>query len=361
MTEKVLMKGNEAFCEAAIRGGCRFYVGYPITPQSEIPEFMSHEMPKRGGTFIQAESELGSINIAYGIGCAGGNVFVSSASPGIALMQEGLSFLCSAEVPVVLLNVSRSGPGIGGIQPAQADYNQVTRGGGNGDYKIPVLAPSTMQEAVNIIYESFETADKLRNPVIILADGMMGQMMEPVTLPEPKQLYKDEADIPNYKPWALTGSKGKSHRNVIKSYRALPEDLEVHVNHLFEKYRKAEKDLVRYETVNTKDAEIVFVAFGTMARIVSEVIEVLNAEGIKAGMIRPITLWPFPKAPFDELSPDKTKVVISTELNMGQMIFDVQLSLNGRIPVRLINRVGGIVPTTDEIVERAKKILGEIK
>ena len=361
MAEKVLMKGNEAFCEAAIRGGCKFYVGYPITPQSEIPEYMSHEMPANGGTFVQAESELGSINMSYGIACAGGNVMVSSASPGIALMQEGISFLCSTEMPMVLLNVSRSGPGIGGIQPAQGDYNQVTRGGGNGDYKVPVFAPSTMQEAIDIIYNAFEIADKYRNPVIVLADGMMGQMMEPVMLPEPKTLYKDEADIARYKPWALTGSKGKDHRNTITSYYPTSEGLEEHVHHLFDKYARIEKELVRYESVNLENAEIVFVAYGTMARIVSEVIDELKAEGIEAGMIRPVTLWPFPKAAFDEINLNKTKVVISVEMSMGQMMADVDACSHGRFPVRLINRVGGIIPTTNEVVERAKKILGEYK
>ncbi|NMA12740.1 MAG: 3-methyl-2-oxobutanoate dehydrogenase subunit VorB [Chloroflexi bacterium] len=361
MAERVLMKGNEAFAEAAIRGGCRFYVGYPITPQSEIPEFMSHELPKRGGTFIQAESELGTINMSYGIGCAGGNVFISSASPGIALMQEGFSFLCSAEVPLVAMNVSRSGAGIGGIQPGQCDYNQVTRGGGNGDYHIPVFAPSTMQDAVDIIYESFEIADRYRNPVMILADGMMGQMMEPVVLPEPKTLYKDEADIANYKPWALTGSKGKANRNRIKSYHAHPAELEQYIDYLYEKYMRMEKELQRAESYHTDDAEIVFVAYGSMARIVREVLEVLRKDGIKAGMIRPISLWPFPTAPFEALNPEVTKVVISAEMSKGQMIPDIRLALKDRIPVKLFSRTGGIIPSTEEIVAFVKTLRKELK
>lgn len=361
MAERILMKGNEAFAEAAIRGGCQFYVGYPITPQSEIPEFMSRELPNRGGTFIQAESELGTINITYGIGCAGGNVFISSASPGIALMQEGFSFLCSAEIPMVAMNVSRSGPGIGGIQPGQSDYNQVTRGGGNGDYRIPVFAPTTMQEAVDIIYDAFEIADKYRNPVMILVDGMMGQMMEPVILPEPKKLYKDESEIIRYKPWALTGSKGKKQRNTIKSYHAAPIDLEAHVDHLFEKYARMEEELVRWESFRTEGAEIVFVAYGSMARIVREVIEMLAADGIHAGLIRPITLWPFPVKPFDELDPKVTKIVLSAEMSKGQMVPDIQLSMKNRIPVKLFSRTGGIIPSSEEIISFVKKLREEMK
>lgn len=360
MSEKVLMKGNEAFAEAAIRGGCRFYFGYPITPQSEIPEYMSRELSKSGGTFIQAESELGAVNMAYGAAAAGGNVFISSSSPGIALMQEGLSFLCSAEVPVVILNVSRGGPGVGGIQPGQADYYQVTRGGGNGDYRIPVFAPDKLQEAVDLLYEAPKLADELRNPIIILADGMMGQMMEPVLLPEPREAATTKT-IPVNKPWAVKGYDDfGGQRTVVKSLRLKPEDLEAKVTELFEKYAKAEKELVRYEMYNIEDAEIVFVAFGTMARITREAIELLAKHGIKAGLVRPISLWPFPHEAFDKL-PDTVKVVISTELNMGQMIDDVKMGVCGRVPVKLINRTGGIVPTSLEIMERAEKILGGLQ
>ena len=355
MTQKVLMKGNEAFAEAAMRGGCRFYFGYPITPQSEIPEYMSRELPLRGGTFLQAESELGAINMAYGAGAAGGRVFISSSSPGIALMQEGMSFLCSAEVPLVALNVSRGGPGIGGIQPGQADYFQVTRGGGNGDYKMPVFAPAGIQEAVDLIYEAVELADYWQNPIMIFADGIMGQMMEPVVMPEARA-FVESGDIKKSKPWAITGyGDDDSGRTVVKSLRMQPDELEAHVEMLFEKYRRAEKELVRYEMVNTDDAEIVFVAFGTVARIAKEAIEVLAAQGIKAGMIRPISLWPFPYEAFDKLS-DKTKVVISAELSMGQMLQDVKIGVGRRFPVDLINRTGGIIPTALEIAERAKKI-----
>ena len=351
MSEKVLMKGNEAFAEAVIRGGVRFYFGYPITPQSEIPEFMSRELPKRGGRFLQAESELGAINMAYGCGAAGGNGFISSSSPGIALMQEGMSFLCGAEVPVTLLNVSRGGPGIGSIQPGQADYNQVTRGGGNGDYRIPVFAPASIQEAVDILYEAPGIADKYRNPVMVLADGLMGQMMEPVVLPDEKHATA--------KPWAISGSE-KGERSVVKSLRLQPEVLEAHVEHLYEKYAAMEKDLERVECEGLEDAEVVFVAFGTMARLAREAMELLEAQGIKAGMIRPISLWPYPYKAFDEIS-DKTKAVISVELSMGQMLQDINLGVKGRVPVKLIHRVGGMLPTSLEVVEKTKKILEEVR
>ena len=358
MAEKVLMKGNEAFAEAVIRGGVRFYFGYPITPQSEIPEFMSRELPKRGGKFLQAESELGAVNMAYGCGAAGGNAFISSSSPGIALMQEGMSFLCSAEVPLTILNASRGGPGIGSIQPGQADYFQVTRGGGNGDYRIPVFAPASIQEAIDILYDAPDLANRWRNPVMILVDGLMGQMMEPVVLPEPKAPLTAE-QIPTAKPWAISGSE-KGTRSVVKSLRLQPEVLEQHVENLFEKYGRMEKELQRVECDSIGDAEVVFVAFGTMARLAREAMELLQAQGIKAGLIRPVSLWPFPYAAFDALT-DKTKVVISTELSMGQMIEDVRLGVKGRFPVKLIHRTGGMLPTSLEIVEKTKKILEEAR
>ena len=356
MAGKVLMKGNEAFAEAAIRGGARFYFGYPITPQNEIPEFMSHELPARGGKFIQAESELAAINMGYGAAAAGGQVFISSSSPGLALMQEGMSFLCSAECPLVILNVSRGGPGIGGIQPGQADYFQATRGGGNGDYHLICFAPATIQEAMDLIYNGFEVAEKYRNPVMILADGMMGQMMEPVSLPEEKEALTSQT-IGQKKPWALSGTGNHEGRSVVKSLRMQPDELEAHVNKLFEKYAEAEQNEVRYETYDLEDAELVFVAFGTVSRLVRESMELLAAEGIKTGLIRPISLWPYPKAAFDQIDSKTTKAVVSVELNMGQMIQDVELSVAGKYPVRLISRTGGIVPTSIEIAEKAKEIL----
>ncbi|NLT40560.1 MAG: 3-methyl-2-oxobutanoate dehydrogenase subunit VorB [Clostridiales bacterium] len=353
--EKVLMKGNEAFAEAAIRGGAGFYFGYPITPQNEIPEYMSHELEKAGGSFIQAESELAAVNMAYGAAAAGGSVFISTSSPGVALMQEGISFMCSSEVPVVMLNVSRGGPGVGGIQPGQADYFQATRGGGNGDYHVPVFAPASIQEAIDMIYGAFEIADKYQNPVMILADGMLGQMMEPVSLPEAKRMATYE-EIRANKPWAITGKGPRSERNVIKSLRLQPDVLEAHIHRLFEKYDRMEKELVRYETYGEPDPEIVFVAFGTVARLVAETMDILAERGYKAGMIRPVTLWPFPFDAFARIS-DKTRLVVSVELSMGQLLTDVKAAVCGRVPVGLINRTGGVVPTPVEIADRAIKQL----
>ena len=353
---RVLMKGNEAFAESAIRGGCRYYFGYPITPQNEIPEYMSRELPKNGGHFIQAESEISAINMAYGAGAAGGRVFISSSSPGIALMQEGMSFACCAEVPMVILTVCRCGPGIGGIQPGQADYFQATRGGGNGDYKIPVFAPSSIQEGSDLVFEAMELADKWRNPIIIFTDGLLGQMMEPVTLPEHIDVASSK-DIRKSKAWALTGyGADDSSRNTITSLRLQPEVLEKHVHHLFDKYTEIEKTLTRAETIGIEDCDVVLVAYGIVARITKEAIEMLARDGIKAGLIRPISLWPFPHSVFDKIS-NKAKAVISTELSMGQMIEDVRLAVANRLPVRLLSRTGGMIPTSLEIAERTKKIL----
>ncbi|MDR2571707.1 MAG: 3-methyl-2-oxobutanoate dehydrogenase subunit VorB, partial [Oscillospiraceae bacterium] len=300
MNKKVLMKGNEAFAEAAIRGGCRYYFGYPITPQNEIPEYMSHQLPKRGGHFIQAESELAAVYMAYGAGAAGGKVFITSSSPGIALMQEGFSFMCSAQVPTVALTVSRCGPGIGGIQPGQADYFQATRGGGNGDYKVPVFAPANLQEGVDLVYEAMDLADKWQNPIFIFTDGLLGQMMEPVMLPEERKIVESN-EIRAQKPWALTGyGNDDKKRNTVISLRFQPDELEKHVEMLFEKYNRAEKELVRVETSGVEDADVVIVAFGTVARITKEAIEILAEKGIKAGLIRPISLWPYPYDIFDK-------------------------------------------------------------
>lgn len=359
MSGKVLMKGNEAFSEAAIRGGCRYYFGYPITPQNEVPEYMSRELPKHGGSFIQAESEIGAIMMAYGAGAAGGRVFITSSSPGIALFQEGISLMCSAQIPTVILTVSRCGPGIGGIQPGQADYFQATRGGGNGDYKVPVFAPSSVQEGVDMVFEAMELSDRLRNPVMIFTDGLLGQMMEPVVMPDFVPVPKPQ-DIRKDKPWALTGyGKDDSKRNTVTSLRIVPEVLEEYVHGLFEKYEKAEKELCRVEYFDIEDADMVIVAFGTVARITKEAIGMLAEQNIKVGLIRPISLWPFPYDVFDKIS-DKTKVVVSAELSMGQMIQDVKLGVAERFPVKLINRTGGAVPTSLEIAERAKKIYEEI-
>lgn len=358
MNEKVLMKGNEAFAEAAIRSGCRYYFGYPITPQNEITEYMSRELNKAGGAFVQAESELAAINMAYGGAVAGGRVLVSSSSPGIALMQEGLSFIASTEMPLVILNVSRGGPGVGSIQPGQADYYQATRGGGNGDYHLIVLAPSSIQEAVDMMAKAFALSEEYRNPVMILADGMLGQMMEPVVLPEPLQAVKSK-DISKIKPWALTGTKEARPHNVIKSLYLEPELLEAKILQMQEKYDRAKKALTDYKTDGLEGADVVFVAYGSTARIVEEAIEILAKDGIKAGLIRPISLWPYPYQAFDKIDPN-TKILLSVELSQGQMMDDVKIGSNGRYPVSLSSRVGGILITPPEVAADAKKALGVI-
>jgi 2-oxoglutarate ferredoxin oxidoreductase subunit alpha len=356
MSEKVLMKGNEAFAEAAIRSGCRYYFGYPITPQNEITEYMSRELGKIGGAFVQAESEVAAINMAYGAAAAGGRVLISSSSPGIALMQEGFSFICSTEIPLVILNVSRGGPGVGTIQPGQADYYQATRGGGNGDYHLFVYAPSSIQEAVDMMPKAFKIAEEYRNPVMLLTDGMLGQMMEPIVLPEPVPALKQE-DIPRVRPWALTGTNEARPHNVIRSLYLKAEELEAHILKLDKKYQKARAELVEYEAINLTDAEVVFVAYGSTARITEETLEMLAKEGIRAGLIRPISLWPYPYEAFDKIPPS-AKAVISVELSMGQMIDDVKIGCRGRFSVSLINRTGGILLTPHEIAAGAKKVLG---
>lgn len=356
MTEKRLMKGNEAFAAAAINAGCGFYFGYPITPQNEIPEYMSRELRKSGGQFVQAESELAAVNMAFGAAAAGGRVMISSSSPGIALMQEGFSFTASVELPLVILNVMRGGPGVGSIQPAQGDYYQVTRGGGNGDYRIIVFAPTSIQEAVDMIYKAFDIAEEYRNPVIIAIDGMIGQMMEPVVLPEPRGMVPEE-EIRKIKPWALTGHRNERERNAINSLYLQQQYLEEHAFKTWPKYEKAEEVLQDYEARDIEDAETVFVAFGSTARITIEAMEILEKEGYKTGLIRPKTLWPFPKKAFETLGPN-VKNIISVELSMGQMIDDVRLSVEGRYPVSLINRVGGMLLDPEEIAERTKKIVG---
>jgi len=342
------MKGNEALAAAAVASGCRYYFGYPITPQNEIIEYMSREMPKIGGSFIQAEGEIGAISMAYGAAASGGRVFVTSSSPGIALMQEGISFLCSADIPLVLVNVSRGGPGIGSIQPGQADYFQATRGGGNGDYHTIVYAPASIQESVDYVCKAFDIADEYRNPVMLLMDGMLGQMMEPVVLPEEKDFSSGAK-----KAWALSGHKNAREKNVIRSLRLKPEDLEASVERREEKYRRAEKELPEFEEIGPGDAEIVFVAFGSTARIVKEAIGILRGEGIRCGMIRPITLWPFPDRAFDNVG-KAAKLIVSAELSMGQMIRDVRLAVNGRYPVKLIHRIGGSLLSAEEVVMKAR-------
>lgn len=347
---KILMKGNEAIAEAAIRAGCRLFFGYPITPQNELPEYMSRELPKNGGIFLQAESEVSAINMVYGAAGSGKRVMTSSSSPGIALKQEGISYIAGAELPCVIVNIMRAGPGLGGIQPAQADYFQATRGGGNGDYRHIVYAPNTLQEAVDLTMKAFDIADIYRNPVIVLGDGMIGQMMEPVEFKVP-----ESREIPD-KDWATTGTKGQRTPNIVTSLFLDPADLEDHNNKLQSKYKEIEENETRVETLGLEGAEVVIVAYGTTARIVKETIEMCEAEGIKVGLIRPITLWPFPTKAFDMIT-DSCKFVQCVEMSAGQMVDDVKLAVNSRKPVYHYGRTGGMVPEPREIMNDIKRIM----
>jgi len=353
---KELWKGNEAIAEAAIKAGCRFFFGYPITPQNEIPEYMSLRLPQVGGCFLQAESEVAAINMVYGAAGAGARVMTSSSSPGISLKQEGITYIAGAELPCVIVNIVRGGPGLGGIQPAQSDYFQATKGGGHGDYHLVVLAPDSIQEAVDLVQEAFDIADQYRNPVMILGDGMIGQMMEPVEFREVKK-----RELPE-KTWATTGLRGRKEHNIINSLFIDPAACERHNIKIFEKYAEIEKNEVKVEEYNIEGAEIVFAAYGTVARIVKNAIKALEKEGIKAGLIRPITLWPFPKANFFKAAEmPSVKAFLSVEMSMGQMVEDVELSVKGKKPVHFYGRTGGMVPTPKAIVEEAKKILGGAK
>ncbi len=352
--EKVLMKGNEAICSAAIQGGCRYFFGYPITPQNEIPEYMSRELPKVGGVFLQAESEIAAINMVYGAAGAGARVMTSSSSPGIALKQEGISYICGSEVPCVIVNIMRGGPGLGGIQPSQADYYQATRGGGNGDYNLIVFAPANLQEAVDMMMEAFDLADYYRMPVMILGDGMIGQMMEPVAFrkPEPKKLEP--------KDWATTGTGNSRQPNIVNSLHLDPETLEVFNKKLQAKYAVVRENEVRYESYRLKDAELVFVSYGTSSRIVRNAIDDLAEQGVRVGMIRPQTLWPFPFKAFEEIGPS-TRALLSVEMSEGQMVDDIKIASRGRWPVGFYGRSGGMVPLQTDIVKAAQSMLKEVK
>jgi 2-oxoglutarate ferredoxin oxidoreductase subunit alpha len=355
--KRKLMKGNEAFAEAAIAAGCRYYFGYPITPQNELTEYMSRELPKRGGAFIQAESELAAISMAYGAAASGGRALITSSSPGIALMQEGISFLCSANIPLVLVNVSRGGPGVGGIQPGQADYFQATRGGGNGDYHTIVYAPASIQEAIDILQRAYSIAEEYRNPVMLLVDGMLGQMMEPVVIPPGTDA--EGVGAAGGKSWALTGHGDARDRNVVRSLWLKPDELERSIEERGTRYERVEKELVEYESYGAESADVVFVAFGSTSRIVKDAMSRLADNGIRCGLIRPVSLWPFPYEAFDALSPD-TKAVISVELSKGQLIQDVKLGVCGKFPVELIYRTGGILLSPEDVAEETRRIL-EVK
>ncbi|MBQ3639061.1 MAG: 3-methyl-2-oxobutanoate dehydrogenase subunit VorB [Clostridia bacterium] len=344
MSEKVLMKGNEAIAEAAIRAGCRHYFGYPITPQTEIAAYMAKKMPKIGGTFLQAESEIAAINMVYGVSSAGLRVMTSSSSPGVSLKGEGLSYLAGADLPALIVNVQRGGPGLGGIQPSQSDYFQATRGGGHGDYHMIVLAPASVQEMAELTVKGFELADTYRMTSMILADGTMGQMMEPVALDD-----LPVSPMPE-KPWATTGTGMKRPHNIVNSLFLQPEELEKFNFERYERYAKIEANEARCEEYLMDDADICIAAFGIAARVSKNAIDEARKEGIKVGLIRPITLWPFPKAAFRKAA-DHVKQIISVELSMGQMIEDVRLASECRVPVSLCNRAGGMIPSPDQVLE----------
>ncbi len=342
MSEKVLMKGNEAIAEAAILCGCRHYYGYPITPQTEVAAYMAKRMPKIGGVFLQAESEIAAVNMVIGTAAAGCRVMTSSSSPGISLKSEGLSYMAGCDLPALIVNVQRGGPGLGGIQPSQSDYFQATRGGGHGDYHMIVLAPASVQEMVDMTVKGFALADKYRMPCMLLADGTMGQMMEPVSLDitAPENVEK---------PWAVTGTGCKRPHNVVNSLSLNSEELEQWNFERFKRYETLAENETMYEEYLMDDAEICVVAFGIASRVSKNAIDAARAKGVKVGMIRPITLYPFPKAPLLKAA-EHCKSFISVELSMGQMIQDVELAIRCKRPVTLCNRVGGLIPTPEEVL-----------
>jgi 2-oxoglutarate/2-oxoacid ferredoxin oxidoreductase subunit alpha len=350
MAEKLLMKGNEVIAEAALRAGCKHYFGYPITPQTEVAHYLAKVMPKINGTFVQAESEVAAINMVYGAAAAGARVMTSSSSPGISLKQEGFSYIAGAELPAVIVNIVRCGPGLGGILPAQCDYFQAVKGGGHGDYKNVVLAPSSVQELYELTVEAFNISDKYRILTMILGDGMLGQMMEAVEFKDKEDIYIDD------KTWATTGTRMQRESNDITSIYIEPEVLEKHNEKLQAKYRQIELNEVRVETYNCENADIIVTAYGTVARIIKNVIKMAEKEGIKVGLIRPITLWPFPTAAFEQYA-QTPKAFLSVELSAGQMVEDVRLAVNGKCPVHFYGRMGGMVPSQKEILDEIKKIL----
>jgi 2-oxoglutarate/2-oxoacid ferredoxin oxidoreductase subunit alpha len=355
MSEIKLMKGNEAAAEAAILAGCDAYFGYPITPQSEIIEYLSDQGRKRGMIVMQVESEVAAINMIYGAAGAGARTMTTSSSPGISLMQEGISYIACAELPCLLININRGGPGLGTIQPSQGDYFQSVKGGGHGDYHLIVLAPASVQEMADFVYLGFDLADKYRNPVLILADGALGQMMEKVIFPkyDPKQ-----QKLP--KPWATTGKTADRQPNVVTSLHLQTEDMEKINLRLQEKYRKIEKNEVRYELMETEDADYLLVAYGLSARICQRVVELARQQNIKVGLLRPISLYPFPYDILNKFA-DKVKGIMVVEMNAGQMVEDVRLGVNGKIPVDFYGRMGGIIPLPEETLAQLNEFIKSIK
>ncbi len=354
MSEKVLMKGNEALAESAIRAGCRFFFGYPITPQTELAAYMAKRMPKVGGTYLQAESEIAAINMVYGASAAGARAMTSSSSPGVSLKGEGISYMSGSDLPGVIINVQRGGPGLGGIQPSQSDYWQATRAMGHGDHRLVVFAPATVQEMADLIYDAFDVADKYRTPVMILADGMLGQMMEPVEL---REAISPE-DLPA-KDWTTEGHKNKRPHNIVNSLYLTAEDLEDLNVERYQRYKQIEETEQRAETFLAEDADIVLVAFGATSRICRSAVRAARDEGIKAGLIRPITLWPFPEEAIRATLPT-AKAYLTVEMNMGQMVDDVRLVVNGAHPVDFYGRTGGVIPTPDEVLGKIREIAADL-
>jgi 2-oxoglutarate ferredoxin oxidoreductase subunit alpha len=354
MSEEIrLMKGNEAIAEAAIRAGCGAYFGYPITPQNELITYMAINMPAKGRVFVQAESEVSAINMVFGAASSGARAMTSSSSPGVSLKQEGISYLCGADLPAVVVNVARAGPGLGGIAPAQGDYFQSTRGGGHGDYHTIVLAPKGVQEAADLTYEAFSLADRYRMPVLVLADGLIGQMMETVKFPVPI----DPANLPR-KPWAV-GHQARDGReaNHISSMNLEPASLELEVLAREKHYDLVKKELCRYEEIQVEDADLIIVAYGTSARVSMSTVQAARAKGLKIGLFRPITLWPFPYERLNALA-IKGRKFLSVEMSMGQMVEDVRLAVNGKAPVEHYGRVGGVIHNEEEVLAAAERMLG---
>ncbi len=353
MGEKVLMKGNEAIAEAAIKAGCRHYFGYPITPQTELAAYMAKRMPKIGGVFLQAESEVAAINMVYGAAGAGARVMTSSSSPGISLKAEGISYIAGADLPCVIVDIVRGGPGLGGIQPAQSDYFQATKGGGHGDYHLIVVAPNSVQEIVSLTADAFNLADEYRVPVMILGDGTLGQMMEPVDFDSVPEIIESNKD------WATTGTELKREHNIVNSLYLAPEELEKTILERQARYEIIKEKEARFEEKFTEDADIIISAYGTTSRVVESAVKQLREEGYKVGIIRPITLWPFPEKAYREAA-ETAKAFLSVEMSTGQMIEDIKLAVNGKIPVHFFGRTGGIIPTPKEIIDEVKKIAREI-
>ena len=355
MGEKLLMKGNEVIAEAALRAGCRHYFGYPITPQTEVAHYMAKKMEQIGGVFVQAESEVAAINMVYGAASAGVRAMTSSSSPGISLKQEGISYSAGAELPMVIIDIVRCGPGLGGILPAQCDYYQMVKGGGHGDYNLTVLAPCSVQEMYEVVVEAFNIADRYRTPVVVMGDGYLGQMMEAVEFRDEEPIAKIDKSS-----WAACGHKMEREHNTITSIYIEADVLEAHNNKLQAKYREIEKNETRVEEFNCEGADVIVTAYGTVARIVKNVIKDAEKEGIKVGLIRPITLWPFPSESYAKYA-DKVKGFLCVEMSTGQMVEDVRLAVNGRNTVDFYGRTGGNVPSQSAILEEVRKIAAKKK